>query len=99
MIIFFLILLTLLLLVSIYVIWNLNKKVTALELYCGNFLSDLTTLRDKITAANTIIHQADLRGAFESDDEVGGAFKLIKNCIEILNDEAKGNGSTETQKS
>ena len=78
------ILLSVLLLVSIYVNYNLYRKVDILETYASNFLSDLVNLKEKIRDANKILKEADIRGSFESDDEVGSAFKLIKDSIEYL---------------
>jgi len=78
------IILILLLGTSIYVNWNLSKKVTILENYASDFLSDLVNLKEKIREANKIIKDADIRGSFESDDEVGSAFRLIRDSIDYL---------------
>ena len=74
-------------------IWIMNKKISILEKYCSDLLNDLANIRYKISAANLIMKQADLRGGFESDDEVGSAFKIIQNCIETLNNESIGTAS------
>lgn len=78
------ILLSLLLAISIYINWNLFKKVEILEMYASNFLTDLVHLKDKIREANVVIRNADIRGSFESDDEVGSVFKILKESIEYL---------------
>jgi hypothetical protein len=70
--------------ISFYVIWNTNRKLELLERYTSEFLTDLTSLQDKISEANRIMNEADRLGAFESDDEVGTAFKIIKDCIQSL---------------
>lgn len=70
--------------ISLYVNWNLYRKVSILEKYASDFLSDLVNLKNKIREANKILREADIRGSFESDDEVGSAFKLIKDSIEYL---------------
>jgi hypothetical protein len=79
-----LILLSVLLLISIYVNWNLYRKVGILEKYSTDFLTELTTLKEKISLANKIMNDADTKGGFSSDDEIGSVFKLIKGCIEYL---------------
>lgn len=71
---------------SLYLNWNLSRKVTILERYAGEFLTDLYDLRARTAAAYKVIKDADLKGAFESDDEVGSAFKIIKQAIESMHD-------------
>lgn len=71
--------------VCIYLVWNSSRKLSILETYASSFLSDLTNLRTKISQANDVIKKADTLGAFESDDEVGTAFQIIKDCLEQLN--------------
>lgn len=78
------IILTIALCVSLYVNWNLYRKLNLMEKYCGQFLTELTELKDKITIASKIMDDADTRGSFSSDDEVGSVFKLIKSCIDYM---------------
>jgi hypothetical protein len=78
------IVLSLLLIVSVYLNWILSKKVTLLEGYASDFLTDLVHLKEKIRDANKVIKEADIRGSFESDDEVGSVFKILKDSIEYL---------------
>ena len=47
-----------------------------------NFLQSLKT---KVTEANSEIRNADRLGAFESSDEVGTSFKIIREVMEDLN--------------
>ena len=42
-----------------------------------------------ITQANEKMKQADLRGSFESDDEVGTVFTELKGIVTDLNDKFK----------
>ena len=42
-----------------------------------------------ITEANEKMKQADLRGSFESDDEVGTVFTELKGIVTDLNDKFK----------
>jgi len=47
------------------------------------------TLRDvktKVETALEALRDADLKGSFESDDEVGVVFKEIKDVVENLNE-------------
>lgn len=78
------VILSLLLIVSVYLNWALSKKVDILEAYASDFLTDLVHLKEKIREANTVIRDADIRGSFESDDEVGSVFKILKESIEYL---------------
>jgi hypothetical protein len=43
-------------------------------------------MKYKIQTAVQELRNADIRGAFESDDEVGAAFKELKNIVENLNE-------------
>jgi hypothetical protein len=65
-------------LIESYVIWNLMKKTELLETWVENF----TQLIEKINAELKAI---DIRGSFESDDEVGSIFKQIKDTVNQLN--------------
>jgi hypothetical protein len=60
-----------------YVIWNLNNKVEVYEDFCVGLLNETRRILDSIKAT-------DIRGSFEADDEVGGAFVDIKNIISKL---------------
>ena len=42
-------------------------------------------LKQKLNQANSEIRNADRMGAFESSDEVGTSFKIIKEVMEDLN--------------
>ena len=67
---------------SCYVIWNLSTKQEMLEDWVEDFINAI----EKI---NVDLNQADYRGSFEADDEVGTIFKQIKEIIEQL-DKFKG---------
>jgi len=62
----------------------------------ANYIDDLETsntkyydfidqLKTKINQANSEIRNADRMGAFESSDEVGTSFKIIKEVMDDLN--------------
>ena len=67
---------------SCYIIWNLNTKLESLEDWVTDFMNT-------IEKVNRDLKQADYKGSFESDDEVGFIFKEIKNTIKQL-DRFKG---------
>jgi hypothetical protein len=62
---------------SCYVIWNLSTKQEMLE----DWVEDFINVIEKI---NVDLKQADYRGSFEADDEVGIIFEEIKNIIKQL---------------
>ena len=80
-----LVIVSLLFVTSCYVMWNLTVKIEMLEDWVEQFIQTI----DKV---NRGLKQADYRGSFESDDEVGFIFKEIKNIIKQL-DRFKGEQS------
>ena len=62
---------------SCYVIWNLSTKQEMLEDWVEDFIQT-------VEKVNTDLKQADYRGSFEADDEVGIIFKEIKTIIKQL---------------
>jgi|TARA_R110001606_G_C15207340_1_gene632500 hypothetical protein len=74
-------------LISIYIIWNLLRKVERLE-------DELNTSEDLIEStfkdfdeAYTKLTKIDRMGSFEADDESGFIFDKIKSIIEQLNNQ------------
>jgi hypothetical protein len=57
-----------------FAIWNLLRKVETYEVFCR-------TLKSELEYTLKTIKAADLRGAFEADDEVGDAFVTIKQTV------------------
>jgi len=80
-----LVIVSLLFVTSCYVMWNLTVKIEMLEDWVEQFIQTI----DRV---NRDLKQADYRGSFESDDEVGFIFKEIKNTIKQL-DRFKGEQS------
>lgn len=70
-------LLTLLLIASGYVIFNLLKKVELFE----DFISGIEF---KISNVISEMEEIDASGAFESEDEVGAVFKQLKDTVDTL---------------
>lgn len=84
---FIIILMILLIIVLIYIIKNLYNKTEVLN----NIISQQQDIQADVLLRmeNTIeeLKQIDLRGAFESDDEVGFTWKNLKEIITILNND------------
>jgi uncharacterized protein with GYD domain len=59
---------------------ELNEYVDAMEIERENTLDKLITLLETM-------REYDMNGAFEADDEVGGAYKEIINLIETYKNE------------
>lgn len=79
-------------LISIYIIWNLLRKVERLE-------DELNTSEDLIESAFKDFDDAlaklkeiDRQGAFEEDDESGFIFNKIKSIIDKLNNQYNAHG-------
>jgi len=84
--------LSVILLVSLLVNVNQLRKQEAqadyiedLETSNTDYYNFIQSLKNKITEANSEIRNADRLGAFESSDEVGTSFKIIREVMEDLN--------------
>ena len=78
--------------ISIFVNINQLRKqedqanyIEDLESSNTRFYNFIDQLKTKINQANSEIRNADRMGAFESSDEVGTSFKLIKEVMDDLN--------------
>lgn len=67
----------LLLLISLYAIWNLNSKVVFYEEWYRNFANQVELSKEQL-------EEIDNSGAFESDDDVGYFFKFLKDLMRDL---------------
>ena len=79
------IILGVLLVLSVYFVWNLLRKVEKLEdmlANLGSYVSDVTEL---IVKSQERIQEIDQNGTFQSDDEVGFFFENLKEIQNILN--------------
>ena len=86
------IILSVILLISIFVNINQLRKqenltdyIEDLETSNTSYYNFLEQLKTKINQANSEIRNADRMGAFESSDEVGTSFKIIKEVMDDLN--------------
>jgi hypothetical protein len=64
-------------------ILNLLKQNEELE---DTLLETINDVKTKVSEALEAMRAADLKGSFESDDEVGVVFKEMKDIVETLND-------------
>ena len=79
------IILSILLAVGIYVIWNLMRKVERLEDTANQYADYIYNITDVIREMDTRVREIDQRGIFEADDEIGFFFTELKNMQNILN--------------
>jgi len=83
---FFIILLSVLLIIGSFIIVNLfiknQKLIEANDEYDDWFVIFENRIKDTIEMINEVDH----RGIFEADDDVGATFKSIKDIVNDLND-------------
>ncbi len=86
------IILSVLLLISVFVNINQLRKqedqsdyIRDLEKSNVEYYDFFEQLKTKINSANSEIRNADRMGAFESSDEVGTSFKIIREVMDDLN--------------
>jgi len=80
----FITLITIIILTSGYVIWNLLKKVEKLEDVTNEQSELISTLTSSVIKIDEVITQLDSSGAFENDDEIGTFFEQIKSMRDTL---------------
>ena len=66
------IILLVLLIVCLYIIYNLNKKTEQYETW-------FESIREQVSDTNVKLNEIDVRGSFSSDDEIGFYFKYIQS--------------------
>ena len=83
-----------LLIISGYVNYNLNKKLEEAEDYIEDleksnidYYTWFNNFKTKIGNSQSKIKQVDRLGSFEADDETGFVFKTLKDVINDLNKE------------
>ena len=75
-----------LLCVAGFVIWNLLRKVERQEDLVEVYNKYLATLDDMIKASSKRLKEVDTKQMFSSDDEIGWYFTQIKEIQEILDE-------------
>jgi hypothetical protein len=75
-----------------YIIYNLLRKNEKLEditneqiKILGGYMTYLNKLSEIISHSDKRIKEIDVKGSFESDDEIGFFFEQVKSIQEILN--------------
>lgn len=99
-----LIMLSILVCLGGYVIYNLYSKYSALEEIAKENVEFILSVRSRVLSQQSYLKQLDRKGAFESDDEVGIFFKELKKIIsdiamylEIENNEQTDDKTSEPQ--
>jgi hypothetical protein len=67
-----------------YMIWNLYRKITTAQrerLFYEKWVEEFAMRVEQVNAGLKVV---DVRGSFEADDEVGFAFKEIKELVYLL---------------
>lgn len=70
-------------LILLYGVWNLLRKLNAME---DLIIDTVKETKEHVQNALLVMQHSDINGSFESDDEVGVAFKDIKTAIDELNE-------------
>ena len=78
--------LTGLLLVAGFVIWNLLKKVEKQEDLVEGYQQYLIAVDSAIKLSSKRLKEIDVKGMFSSDDEIGWYFSQMKEIQDILDD-------------
>ena len=78
---------TSIILILIYIVWNLTRKVEKLEDELDTQDEFLGGLDTKFNDALKRMQEIDRVGSFEADDESGYIFNKIKDVIEDLKNE------------
>ena len=66
---------------------NLNKQNEQYQDYIETEISSTDEIRSQVQLAYEKMRDADIKGSFESDDDVGSAFTQLKTIVEELNNE------------
>jgi len=79
--VFLVVILSLSLITSLYIVYNLNKKYSELESIAMENQEFIFSIRNRVLSQRSYLRQLDRIGSFESDDEVGIFFKELKKII------------------
>lgn len=79
------ILLSVIIAVLVYVVFNLNRKVIRQEEILEYQVGYLRNVSYLISESKIYVEQLDEKGAFRSDDEVGVFFNFMKEIQETIN--------------
>ena len=87
------IILSILICVCLFVIWNLLRKLENVEDSYRDVSLTNITLYETISSVVKDMRQIDDRGHFEADDEVGTVFKQLLEIVEDADKVMKGGQS------
>ena len=79
------IILSLLLMISLYVVRNLLLKNEKAEDLLTEYDTYISNLKSVISKADSKLQEIDEKGLFDSDDEIGWFFKHVKAIQDSLN--------------
>lgn len=79
------IILSILVVLSLYVIWNLNKKVIRQEDIIESQVEYLRKVSYLIVESKLYVEQLDEKGILRSDDEIGTFFNFMKEIQDTIN--------------
>jgi hypothetical protein len=68
-----------------YTTFNLLRKNEKQEDILASYLTYLNKISDIIEMSDKKIHEIDIKGSFQSDDEIGFFFTNIKMIQDVLN--------------
>jgi hypothetical protein len=71
-------------LISLVLSYNVRNLLLQNEELEDTLVETLQDIQTKVEKAYQDLQDADIRGSFESDDEVGSAFTEIKDIVENL---------------
>lgn len=77
--------LSILLAVAIFIIWNLNNKVVRQEEVIEYQVDYLRRVSYLIQESNVYVNKLDEKGIFRADDEVGTFFNFMKEIQDNIN--------------
>lgn len=78
-------------LILLYVVWNLLRKVEKLEDGIDESDKVIETVAESVNDALARMREVDRVGSFEADDESGYVFKEIQSALDKLNNEINKN--------
>ena len=73
--------------ILLYIVWNLLRKVEALEDDVDDSTKLVESMNESITKALSRMREVDRLGSFEADDESGFIYKEIQSALDKLNNE------------
>lgn len=73
-----------LVLILSYLLYITFRKLSHVEAYCEAYIQFVSTLYIRFYQTRNHMKEVDLRGSFQSDDEVGVVFRELNSSVEEL---------------